>query len=62
MDDQLLTAKELADKLQCSVATVHRQAAHGSLPLPVRVGKLKRWRWPDVLAALRGDKEGARNA
>jgi excisionase family DNA binding protein len=48
MDEQLLTVKEVAGRLRCSIRTVHRLSSEGRLPRPHRVGRLARWRWSDI--------------
>lgn len=49
-NEQLLTVKQVADRLQCSARTVHRLASKGKLPQPRRVGRLVRWRESDIAA------------
>jgi excisionase family DNA binding protein len=44
----LLTKAELADLLRCSGRTLYRQLQAGELPPPVRIGRLLRWRRPDI--------------
>ena len=45
--DKLLTIAQLATRLQCHRATVHRYAKAGHLP-SVRVGRLVRFRESDL--------------
>jgi excisionase family DNA binding protein len=48
-DLQLLTVKDLADLLRCSVYTVRRKVRLGLLPPPLVLGpRLHRWRRRDV--------------
>ena len=42
--DKLLTRKNIAERLQCSIRQVHRL----QLPAPLRFGRLVRWRLEDV--------------
>jgi predicted DNA-binding transcriptional regulator AlpA len=42
-NDCLLNVKETAHALGCSVATVWRKAADGTLPKPVKIGGMTRW-------------------
>ncbi len=39
----LITAPQLAQRLNCSTRTVYRLAASGRMPKPVRLGALVRW-------------------
>lgn len=41
--NQLLTTKQLAQKLGVSERHVYRQHAAGKLPRPVRIGRCVRW-------------------
>lgn len=53
MNEQLLTAEELAERLQVTRETVYEMARTEQVPA-YRVGKtLLRFSWPEVLAALR---------
>jgi len=40
----LITAPQLARRLNCSTRTIYRLAASGRMPKPVRLGALVRWR------------------
>jgi excisionase family DNA binding protein len=42
-DEVLLTAADLARRLNCSERTVRRMRLAGNLPPAVRLGKLLRW-------------------
>jgi excisionase family DNA binding protein len=45
----LLTAREVADRLSVSVRTLWRMAARGDLPPPIRYNrKLVRWKAADI--------------
>ena len=49
---QLLTIKEVAQRLAVSVDTIRRLAEARKFPQPVRVGRSVRWRMADVEAYL----------
>lgn len=48
----LLTADDLAALLKCSKATIWRRVDDGSLPQPLRIGGISRWRASAVEEAL----------
>jgi len=50
----LLTAHEVAERLDISVRTVWRWTALGELPAPVRRGRVVRWKVADVEAYVQG--------
>ena len=41
--EQLLTLKEVADRLQCSPRTIQNQMRIGKFPLSIRIGNMHRW-------------------
>lgn len=43
MNDQLLTAKQVAELLSCSFRHVIRLADRGIIPKPIRLGSSVRW-------------------
>jgi excisionase family DNA binding protein len=48
-EERLLTARDLAKKLQVGQRTIWRWVAEGRLPAPVRISShCLRWRWEDV--------------
>jgi hypothetical protein len=49
--DELLTPKELAARLKCSVRTAYREQREGRIPGRLVRGRLRFW-WPDVVRAL----------
>jgi excisionase family DNA binding protein len=51
LDDSLLTKRNLAPRLKCSVRTVDEWMRKGRLPY-IKVGKTVRFRWADVVAKL----------
>jgi predicted DNA-binding transcriptional regulator AlpA len=56
--DATIDAEAVAAILSCSVRTVHRLAASGELPPPLRCGQLVRWRVGNFRAWLRRQSEG----
>ena len=40
---QLLTAKQVAERLGCSWRTIYRNADMGAMPFGVKIGALRRW-------------------
>jgi predicted DNA-binding transcriptional regulator AlpA len=56
--DALLDAEAVAAVLACSVRHVHRMAAAGQLPAPLRIGQLARWRVGTLRAWLRRTEGG----
>jgi excisionase family DNA binding protein len=51
LDDSLLTKRNLAPRLKCSVRAVDEWMRKGRLPY-IKVGKTVRFRWADVVAKL----------
>lgn len=47
---QLLNIKEVSATLNISTATIWRHVKAGTLPAPVKIGRLKRWRRSDIEA------------
>jgi excisionase family DNA binding protein len=50
--DPLLTIREVAANLKVSIATVNRRVADGTLPKPLKLGRLSRWAQSEILAAV----------
>ncbi len=50
--DQLLDVKKVAEAHDCSVATVWRRVADGTIPKPVKIGGMTRWSLREVAAAM----------
>ncbi|HEY7308395.1 MAG TPA: helix-turn-helix domain-containing protein [Gemmataceae bacterium] len=50
MSESLLTAKDLSEVLRVSVRQVRRLVAGESLPAPVYIGRLPRWRETEISA------------
>jgi predicted DNA-binding transcriptional regulator AlpA len=59
--DPLLTAKESAKTLQCSLPTFWRWVAAGSVPKPVKLGALSRWPQSEILAVIEKAKAARDN-
>jgi excisionase family DNA binding protein len=55
--DAMIDADGVAALLACSTRHVHRMAASGHLPAPLRVGQLARWRAATLRAWLRRAEE-----
>lgn len=50
---RLVDARNLADRLDCSVRSLYRMLQRGHLPPPVRIGtRTVRWKLTDVLAFI----------
>jgi excisionase family DNA binding protein len=55
----LLTARELANRLSISLRTLYRMLARGQLPQPIRLGRRHvRWKATDVQRYLDGLQPG----
>ena len=50
--DPLLTVREGANELRCSVPTFWRWVANGTLPKPVKLGGMSRWPRSELLAVI----------
>ena len=47
---QLLSVKDVSAALNISTATIWRHVKAGTLPEPIAIGRLKRWRRTDIEA------------
>lgn len=54
--DRLGNVKDVAEICQCSVATVWRRSADGTLPKPIKIGGLTRWLLCEVAASIEDAK------
>ncbi|WP_300546569.1 helix-turn-helix domain-containing protein [Roseovarius sp.] len=54
--DRLLSVKETARSLGCSVATVWRHAADGTISKPVKIGGMTRWPESEITALIESAK------
>jgi predicted DNA-binding transcriptional regulator AlpA len=52
MEDRCLTRAELAGFLGVSLRTVDRRVSDGSLPPPIKLGSISRWRLGMVITHL----------
>ncbi len=50
--ERLICAAEGAQILSCSRATWWRRVADGTLPKPIKIGAMTRWKLSGVLAAI----------
>jgi predicted DNA-binding transcriptional regulator AlpA len=57
-DDVLLGDTALAERMGVSAAHVWHLSARGIIPQPYRLGRAARWRWFEVLAALKQTQTG----
>jgi predicted DNA-binding transcriptional regulator AlpA len=57
--DEHVTAKQLGQRLSAHPLTIHRWAAAGLIPPPVRIGRSVRWRWLEVQEYLAASSERA---
>jgi predicted DNA-binding transcriptional regulator AlpA len=54
---QLLTKKQVANRLQVSTRQIDRLVARSILPPPLRLGgRTRRWRQADIEAAIGGER------
>lgn len=54
--DRLLSVKETAQTLGCSVATVWRRVADGTISKPVKIGGMTRWPESEITALIESVK------
>ena len=59
MINKLISAQDVAEALGCSVASVWRYAKAGTIPSPVKLGALTRWRKAELDAFITGAAEVA---
>ena len=59
---RLLTARQVADLLNCSIHHVGRLAPRGPMPRPLRSGALVRWNRADLMDWLEDGCEPIRSA
>lgn len=50
--DRLVNVRDTAAAFGCSVATIWRRTADGSIPQPVKIGGLTRWSEAEITAAI----------
>ncbi len=54
--DRLVSVRDAAAALGCSVATVWRGVASGTLPQPIRIGGMTRWSASEIAAFIESAK------
>lgn len=54
--DRLVTVKDTAATLGCSVATVWRKTANNSIPQPVKIGGMTRWSEAELVSFIEDAK------
>ncbi len=54
--DKLVGVRDTAAVLGCSVATVWRKVADGTIPQPVRIGGMTRWSEAELAAFIEDAK------
>ena len=52
---ELLSAKDLQEILRISSSSLWRRTNDGTLPRPIKIGGLTRWRRADIEAFISGD-------
>ena len=57
-NDRLVSVRDTAAALGCSVATVWRGVANGTLPQPIRIGGMTRWSTAELDAFIQAVKAG----
>lgn len=57
MTDKLLTAREVGAILRISQASIYRRLADGTLPKPMKLGRLVRWPESELSASLKAAKD-----
>lgn len=52
MELKLMTVQEVGTLLGCSRTTIWRRVQDGTLPKPIKIGGITRWRSTDLYSAL----------
>lgn len=60
--DRLVSVRDTAAALGCSVATVWRRVADGTLPKPVNLGGMTRWSEAEIQSAINSAKKSRPSA
>jgi predicted DNA-binding transcriptional regulator AlpA len=50
--DPLLRDREVAKMLGCSIPTVWRRAADGTIPMQIKIGGISRWPQSEIQAVI----------
>lgn len=57
LPDRLVSVRDTASTLGCSVATVWRRVSDGTLPQPVKLGGMTRWSEAEIQSAINSAKK-----
>lgn len=63
MSEKYLTIKEVMTKLQIGKSSIYRRVADGTLPTPIQIGHLRRFKQSeinDALAALASQRSNSK--
>lgn len=52
MNDRLITVKDVGAALSCSRSTIWRRVKDGTIPAPIKICGLTRWRANDIAALM----------
>lgn len=52
MNDRLITVKDIEAALSCSRSTVWRRVKDGTIPAPIKICGMTRWRATDIAALM----------
>jgi predicted DNA-binding transcriptional regulator AlpA len=58
MNKDFLSAKQIGARLGCHASTVFRIAERGELPPPVKLGRLRRWKWGEIEKVIMNNRKG----
>lgn len=47
-----LSARDLAKSFDCGVSTIWRWASNGTIPEPIKIGGMTRWRKAEIIEAF----------
>ena len=50
--DPLLTDRQVAEIMSCGRSTIWRWAAEGTIPQPLKIGGVSRWRKSSIMALI----------
>ncbi len=53
MNERYLTYHDLTERLGIGKSSVHRRIADGTLPKPIKIGKLSRFKESELIEALK---------
>ena len=52
MNDRLITVKDVGAALSCSRSTIWRRVKDGTIPAPLKICGMTRWRETDIAALM----------